>query len=197
MPAVLCCSWQTVERRSRIKLKWAALIYNYFISPSSVKLIPLSPAEQFYLLHGRSRGLLIRLLFAPWIKCDWKPLKNTFYWRSLLGAGLLCKSRDKIEIFPKNLLLLVWRRLVWGTAREGKLSDHDQLAKQWGILSATTSTANIRVKSCPRSFIISISRVWMDHSSIMDDDCLSVHFRAHIVFKLSSLPSTRNTFTSL
>ena len=51
--------------------------------------------------------------------------------------------------------------------------------------------ANIRVKSCPRSFIISISRVRMDHSNIMDEDCLSVHFRAHIVFKLSSLPSHR------
>ena len=49
--------------------------------------------------------------------------------------------------------------------------------------------ANIRVKSCPRSFIISISHVWMDHFNIMDEDCLSVHFRAHIVFKLSSLPS--------
>ena len=50
--------------------------------------------------------------------------------------------------------------------------------------------ANIRVKSCLRSFIISISRVWMDHFNIMDEDCLSVHFRAHIVFKLSSLPSS-------
>ena len=29
----------------------------------------------------------------------------------------------------------------------------------------------------------------LDHSNIMDEDCLSVHFRAHIVFKLSSLPS--------
>ena len=54
----------------------------------------------------------------------------------------------------------------------------------------------VLLKSCPRSFIISISRVWMDHSSIMDGDCLSVQFRAHIVFKLSSLPSTRDAFTS-
>ena len=29
----------------------------------------------------------------------------------------------------------------------------------------------------------------MDHFKIMDGDSLSVHFRAHIVFKLSSLPS--------
>ena len=73
-----------------------------------------------------------------------------------------------------------------GSVPDCKQGNKEELYNQELVLEVC---ANIRVKSCPTSFIISISRVWMDHSNIMDEDCLSVHFRAHIVFKLSSLPS--------